>query len=60
MVVMCSAILGIVLEEASARPDVAAGMSLGEYPALVVASAISAYDAISLLDKEEYSCSKPQ
>lgn len=49
MVAVCSAILSVVLEETSVRPDVVAGMSLGEYPALVAAGAISVYDAISIV-----------
>ena len=40
-----------VMEEQGCRPDVAAGLSLGEYPALVAAGVMSADDAILTVRK---------
>ena len=40
-----------VMEEQGFRPDVAAGLSLGEYPALVAAGVMSADDAILTVRK---------
>lgn len=40
-----------VMEEQGYRPDVAAGLSLGEYPALVAAGVVSADDAILTVRK---------
>lgn len=40
-----------VMEEQGYRPDVAAGLSLGEYPALVAAGVMSADDAILTVRK---------
>lgn len=46
MVTASIAMMEVLMERTGIRPDVAAGLSLGEYPAIVAAGVMSAEDAI--------------
>lgn len=46
MVTACIAMMEVLKERTGMKPDAAAGLSLGEYPAMVAAGVISAEDAV--------------